>query len=55
MHHPIILRVVVFEMLSFMTVELIKNTEQNEKDVNQQAVGRAGMGKHGFSKTAKAS
>lgn len=39
-----ILRVLVLEMLSFMTVELTKNTEQNEKDVKQQAVGRAGMG-----------
>lgn len=33
-------------MLSFMTVELIRNSEQNEQDVNQQEVGVAGMGKH---------
>lgn len=37
-----------------MTVELIRNTEQNEKDVNQQAVGVAGMVKHGCSKTVEA-
>lgn len=41
-------------MLSFMTVELIRNSEQNEQDVNQQEVGVAGMGKHGCLKTVEA-